>query len=337
MVQPQRDARGAQRSSSAPTALDEALVRDPRFLTDVRLLAALHGELRRRLGDAEAGVALLQAGFFHGLRDALRVTGEARTRNRESEGDPPAATPIIALRMTNVADARGPALRGSWPLQLEAESVLLASGRRPAPACLVSSGYTSGWLSGLWSADCLAIERACAAAGHGGCEFEAREAAVWLEDGNLHAQSLLAALPFAALREAALRDLPILEAASSGAFDPESPAVHVWGPVMVVPYAGEETAVTVEAVARDPGASAVSVVIVDLDGAVVDDGFGAVALERVIDVIHAWGAEAMITGLSPLSERVVAGLSGDPILMRKDLRAAIATAFQIAESQRRTL
>jgi len=106
---------------------------------------------------------------------------------------------------------------------------------------------------------------------------------------------------------------------------------------MVVPYAGEETAVTIEAVVRDPGAAAVSVVIVDLEGAVVDDGFGAVALERVIDVIHAWGAEAMITGLSPLSERVVASLSGAPILMRKDLRAAIATAFQIAESQRRTL
>ena len=164
-----------------------------------------------------------------------------------------------------------------------------------------------------------------------------REAAVWLADGDIHAQPLLAALPFAALREAALRDLPIPEAANSGAFDPESPAVHVWGPVMVVPYAGEETAATIEAVVRDPGAAAVSVVIVDLDGAVVDDGFGAVALERVVDVIHAWGAEAMITGLSPLSERVVAGLSGDPILMRKDLRAAIAIAFQIAESQRRTL
>jgi hypothetical protein len=33
----------------------------------------------------------------------------------------------------------------------------------------------------------------------------------------------------------------------------------------------------------------------------------------------------------------VAGLAGEPIVMRKDLRAAIATAFQIAESQRRTL
>lgn len=337
MVQSQRDTACERRSNGAPGALDEALVRDPRFLTDARLLAALHGELRRRLGGTAADVALLQAGFFHGLRDAQRVTGDARVRNRESEGNPPAATPIVALRMTNVAGERGPALRGSWPLQLEAEAVLLARGRTSEPACLVSSGYTSGWLSGLWNIDCLAIERGCAAAGHTRCEFEAREAAAWLEQGDSTSLPLLAALPFASLRDAVARDLPILESIHSGAFDPESPAVHVWGPVMVVPYAGEETAVTVEAVARDPGAAAVSVVIVDLDGAVVDDGFGAVALERVVDVIHAWGAEAMITGLSPLSERVVAGLAGEPLVMRKDLRAAIATAFQIAESQRRTL
>ena len=331
-----RDAAHAQRPTTAPGALDEALVRDPRFLTDARLLAALHGEMRRRLGDAAADVALLQAGFFHGLRDALRVTGDARVRNRSTEGDPPAATPLIAVRMTNAADERGPALRGSWPLQLEAEAVLLARGRTTAPACLVSCGYTSGWLSGLWGMDCLAIERGCAAAGHGRCEFEAREAAAWHEDGDVAARVLLAGIPFAGLRDAVTRDLPVFEPVNEGAFDPDSPAVHVWGPVMVVPYAGEETAVTVEAVAREPGAAAVSVVIVDLDGAVVDDGFGAVALERVIDVIHAWGAEAMITGLSPLSERVVLGLSGAPIVMRKDLRAAIATAFQIAESQRRS-
>ncbi len=335
-MQTRRDAPQPQRRASAPGALDESLVRDPRFLTDARLLAALHAELRRRLGDAAAEVALLQAGFFHGLRDALHVTGDARVRNRESEGDPPAATPLIAVRMTNAADERGPALRGSWPLQLEAEAVLLARGRTTAPACLVSSGYTSGWLSGLWGMDCLALERGCAAAGHGRCEFEAREAAAWYEDGDGAAQALLAALPFAGLREAATRALPVFAPANAGAFDPDSPAVHVWGPVMVVPYAGEETAVTVEAVAREPGAAAVSVVIVDLDGAVVDDGFGAVALERVVDVIHAWGAEAMITGLSPLSERVVLGLAGAPTVMRKDLRAAIATAFQIAESQRRS-
>jgi len=106
---------------------------------------------------------------------------------------------------------------------------------------------------------------------------------------------------------------------------------------MVVPYSGEDTAVTIETVARDPGAADVSVVVVDLAGAVVDDGFGAVALERIVDAIHGWGAEAVLTGLSPLSQRVVSSLAGNPIVVPKDLQNAIATAFRIAESQRRAL
>jgi anti-anti-sigma regulatory factor len=105
---------------------------------------------------------------------------------------------------------------------------------------------------------------------------------------------------------------------------------------MIVPYAGEETATAVDAVVRDPDAAAVSVVVIDLDGAVVDDGFGAAALERVIDTIRAWGAEPVIAGVAPLSEPVVASLSGEPIIVPKDLSAAIAVAFQVAESQRRT-
>ena len=110
--------------------------------------------------------------------------------------------------------------------------------------------------------------------------------------------------------------------------------MHVWGPVMVVPYAGDQTAVAVEAVSRQPAAAGVTVVVVDLQGAIVDDGFGAVALERVVEVIESHGAEAVLAGLSPLSARVVAGLGHEPIATRKDLRSAIALAFQIAESQR---
>jgi anti-anti-sigma regulatory factor len=144
----------------------------------------------------------------------------------------------------------------------------------------------------------------------------------------------LDALPFAALRSVASRDLEIPEPATIGAFDSGSPAVHVWGPVMVVPYAGDETAVAVEAVALDPSAAGVTVVVVDLQGAIVDDGFGAVALERVVDVIQGQGAEAVITGVSPLSARVVAGLGHGPLVVRKDLGDAIAAAFQIAELQR---
>jgi anti-anti-sigma regulatory factor len=232
----------------------------------------------------------------------------------------------------------GGALRGSWPAQIEAEAVLVARGRSAAPACRLSAGYTSGWISGLWEADVLAVERRCAAHGDRACTFEARDAAAWGAAHESTARRLLAELPFAALRQAVereLREAPADEDDAGTAFDPESPAVHVWGPVMVVPYAGDETAVAVEAVTREPAAAGVTVVVVDLHGAAVDDGFGAVALERVVDAIESHGAEAVIAGLSPLSERVVAGLARAPIVAGKDLRSAIATAFLIAEAQRR--
>lgn len=318
----------------ANAALDDALLRDARFLSDARLLAALHGELRRRLGAADAEAVLLQSGFVHGMRDAQRASFDASPRGGAAGVGP---TPsLLAFQLRSTADAAGVVLCGSWPQRTEAEAVMIACGRGPAPGCLASMGYTSGWLSALADADVFALERRCAAGGHAACDFEARDASAWRATGDAAAIARLAALPFAALREIADRFRDD-EPSPSDAFDADSPAVHVWGPVMVVPYAGEETAQAVESVARDPGAAGVSVVVIDLAGVIVDDGFGAVALERVIDVIRCWGAETVITGLSPLSERVVAGLAGDPILVPKDLRTAIATAFQIAESQRRTL
>jgi anti-anti-sigma regulatory factor len=309
--------------------IDPGAVADPRFLADTRLLAALHADLLQRHGEAAAGRALLQTGFVNGLRDALQMRRDAAAPDGRSRG----AGPLVTMRLASVGPGGG--LRGSWPEQIEAEAVVIARGRPHAPACLVSAGYTSGWISGLWDADVLVVERRCAARGEELCEFEARDAASWQPDADPAVRAALEALPFGALRSTASRDLEAPEPAEpGGAFDPASPAVHVWGPVMVVPYAGDETAVAVEAVALEPSAAGVTVVVVDLQGAIVDDGFGAVALERVVDAIHAHGAEAVLTGVAPLSERVVDGLGRGPLLVRKDLRDAIAIAFQIAESQR---
>ena len=44
-----------------------------------------------------------------------------------------------------------------------------------------------------------------------------------------------------------------------------------------------------------------------------------------------------MTGISPLSEHVVAELQASHLLSRKDLPEAIAYAFQIAEAQRHLL
>ena len=54
------------------------------------------------------------------------------------------------------------------------------------------------------------------------------------------------------------------------------------------------------------------VVIVDLGGAIIDEGFGAASLEQVLDAVEGWGAEPILAGISPLSERAVADLERTP-------------------------
>jgi hypothetical protein len=315
--------------------LDREFEDDSRTLMDPRFHAALRLELATRLAGPDVATALLQLGFLRGLRDAegaLRgsgILGGAAGR----------ATPaLLAMRFGPRGAAAGALeLAGHWPEVLEAEAVLAASGPSDAPACHLSAGYTSGWLSGLFQTDLLAVETHCVARGDEACRFCVREAEVWAASGDAAAHEGLERLPFRALREAGSREGAVPEGdASDGAFDRESPAVHVWGPVMVVPFAGpEETLRAVELIGRDAGARAVSVVVVDLAGALVDEAFGAVALERVLEAIAGWGAEAILTGVSPLSEPAVAGLETPHLVVRKDLDETIAAALHIAELARR--
>ena len=98
-----------------------------------------------------------------------------------------------------------------------------------------------------------------------------------------------------------------------------------------------EVLATIESLRADPGTASVRVVVVDLRGSPLDDGFGAAALERALEMIESWGAEAILTGVSPLSEATVQDLETAHLLMRKDLPEAIASAFQIADAQRHLL
>jgi len=107
---------------------------------------------------------------------------------------------------------------------------------------------------------------------------------------------------------------------------------------MVLPYAGpNETLSALELLARDSAASAVSVIVMDLGGAILDEAFGALALEQLVQTAEGWGAEVIFVDPSPLSERVLADLEHPPLLVEKGLESAVALAFQIARSQRRSV
>jgi anti-anti-sigma regulatory factor len=311
--------------------LDTLLAREPRLLLNAEVLAALRGELEAQLGEEDAANALLQLGFVNGLCDALTVL-----RTGFAPLEPPRQGKVAATRLAiQLAPPRGrPEWSGAWPEALEARAL----GERGAPACQASAGYTSGWLTGILGTDVLALEQSCRSAGHADCEFVAREAQAWKASGDARALAALDALPFAALQEMAVRLLPEPDAeAEAERYEPGSPVIHVWGPVMVLPFAGsDESLRSLELLARDPAARAVRVVIVDLSGAVIDEGFGAAGLDRLLEAVEASGAEPLLTGISPLSEHAVADLEKTRLVIRKDLPEAIAIAFQIADAQRRT-
>ena len=327
----------AQELAALGLDLGNTLREDPRFLTDGAFLGALHLELRERLGEGDARAALLQLGFLHGLRDALELltrglhggpSGARATRSR----------PRVALVLERVPQTAGGALRGAFRDGVEARALASALGAQAAPSCAVSCGYASGWLSGLFDADLLAREHGCAAAGHARCEFEARSRDGWEADGA--AREDLARLPFSPLRDLVARHLAAqADAPDDGerdSFERGAPVIHVWGPVMVIPFSGaDETIAGLDLIRRDAGARDVCVVVLDLAGAIIDESFGALALERVLEAIERLGAEPILTGISPLSERAVADLESTHLVVRKDLPEAIAAAFQIASSLQR--
>jgi hypothetical protein len=326
------DSEEAGRGTRALSALgfdpNAILTREPGVILDPHFLAAMHAELDAELGAADARTTLMQIGLIQGLQDAVRFTGEGASGQA-------VMPPPLAIRFTAVANAEPPGaieLVGSWPERTEAGAHLSLMGPCEHAACHLSAGYTSGWLSGTMEINMLAIESECAATGRESCRFVAREVAVWRASGDARANELIAALPFDAVRELvhSRAALPPRECT-----DPALPVVHIWGPVMIVPYGnGDEAVRAVDLIETDPAAADVSVVVLDLGDAIIEAAYGALTLEQVIAAAEGYGAETIFAAASEALQPVLEGLSRQPLRVLKDLDAAVASAFQVADAQR---
>jgi len=340
------------------------LMTEPKLFVDARFLAALQVEFEEELGAEEARIALFQIGLLHGMRDA------ARLGNLEGVGPGlPELVGASPLAMQFGSIESGPAgleLSGCWPDAHEAEARLSKLGQSPHHACVLSAGYTSGWLTGTFEVDMLALETSCSVTGADGCTFRAREIEAWQRNPSdtALAREILARVPIGRLRNltasrvaAATEGTPAARERPSTPLDTDDPAVHVWGPVMVMPFTDADTALgTIEMLGREPAMREVRVVVLDLGGIILDEGFGASGLEQVIANVEAWGADVILTGISPLSadivnemiaelipersaetSRIESDLEAPHLLIRKDLPEAIAYGFQIAEVHRHLL
>ena len=327
---------------------DTVLMNDPKLFVDGRFLASLLVELNDELGAADASLLLFQIGLLHGLRDAARLSrlhdafGEAPGASRFM--GVPETTPLVMSWMLEATHLETETLwiTGSWPQRHEAIARCTRLGAVAEPACWMSAGYTSGWLSGTLDRALVVREVECAARGDAACRFEAREASQWQRCDDVAMQRLLSEVPFEAFRKLAIS--PVVERrdasspAADGQFDRSQSVVHIWGPVMVLPFTTLDEALgTVDMLGRDPGIGEIRAVVIDLREQTLDEGFGAAALEQILETIESWDAQSLITGVSPSSEAVISSIEASHLVLRKDLSEAIATAFQIADAQRHLL
>jgi hypothetical protein len=314
------------------------LMSDPKLFMNGRFLASLLVEIEDELESLGARRALFQIGLLFGLRDAYRISA----MEMHEPDDSVAESTLLAICFTQPT---GPhvdgviEIPGSWPEHYEADARLSKFGPESTNCCALSAGYTSGWLSGTLDCDILVVEEGCKACGDEACTFTARDLASWQQRQDAEALRLLPDLPFEAFRDISRGfSQPIVEPSILPPLDFDATMVHVWGPVMVLPFSNIDEALhTVEMLGRDPDTSDVRAVVVDLLGEGLDEGFGAAALEQILETVEAWGAEAILTNVSPMAESIVADLEVKHLLLRKDLPEAIAVAFQIAEAQRHLL
>jgi hypothetical protein len=306
----------------------DPLVRDPRFLVDDSFLNIFRSELEERLGLESTAQVLFQLGFYHGLRDA-----SAASRNQNTHSH---TAPLFGLEFH--ADASNPEtgglrLHGSWPERPSSEDLPQEEDPNRS-SCAIHSGYTSGWLSGLFEKDLLAVASDPSDENSSRCNFLVREATEWESTSLPWIEGGADSFPFEKLSDCVQQD-------HENTHKPE-PAYHlsngtqtiqVWGPVMVLPFAGPDEALrAISMIHQEPGVTNVSVVVLDLCETIIDEAFGAVALECIVEAADQMGVELILTGVSLLSEHVLTDLESCPLIY-KEMHSAIGAAFQIAKLQ----
>jgi len=296
-------------------------------------LARLRNNAFESVGQPYAGGILYGIGLAQGLLDGLRIA----RRFAASLGGAPrhagAGLPLL-FQAGRMRPDRG--FGGVLDDSVEARLHLRDLGPDTQAVCHVSAGYCAGWYSALLGEFQLVREVACVAHGADACEFEARPVASWLAANDPWATKLLAYLDFEAMRQTAARTAAETadesEGSMMGAFDPLSPAVHVWGPVMVLPYSGAgDSLEAVETILGDIGPGALRVVVLDLTGARIEE-LEATGLLRVLEMLEGQKLETVLVGLPEhVARRWVSRAAALSLPLRAaDITEGISLAFQLA-------
>ncbi len=312
---------------------------------DPAALSALRRDAFESAGP-QYGIGILYGlGFAEGMFDGLRVVARF-----QSGSGPPLPASGAALPMVFQPDegrVRG-CFAGSLTTSEEAVVHLRDYAAAADPICFASAGYAAGWYSAILDETILVREVRCVGCGAAHCRFEAQRLEAWLAQGGSWLDDIVPYLDFDAIRTRAQARVdcaqPIVVGPAPGeeagdmmgGFDAMSPAVHVWGPVMILPYSGaDDCLVALETIYEDLGPDQVRVVVIDATGASID-AVEAIGLARLLNVLHAQNLETVLVGVGEQSARYfdahVDRLTA-PILAR-GLSEAITLGFQMSLASR---
>ncbi len=324
-------AMGTPRPEGADVPGDE---RDP--FRDLDVLDELRKTTFEGIG-AEYGLGILYGiGMTRGLVDGMRVMRRLSSGALSVPQFPGSLIPMVFTICSGDLEARFcGALDGCSEARLHRDTFDASED----PICFVTAGYSAGWYSALLGRNVLVRETECAACGSSRCLFEARPVQDWIASSDPWAQGLLPYLDFKRMQQQAREHVSQLEelddSSMMGGFDPMSPAVHVWGPVMVLPYSGfQDSDAAIEAIQADVGRMHIEVVVVDVTGARID-AIEASGLVQLVNQLEAQRIETILVGLSPSARYYIpAGTSPGTPLHSHDISAGIALAFQVCGAAR---
>ena len=315
--------------------LKSRLMSDSRVLVDAHFQGILFHELNEKLGGELAGNVRAQIGLYHGLREGLAALGSAQT-DLPHDAPPAPACPTVPIRLRGCGKRSEFEIRGTWCDTAEARAE--ASRGTASPQCTLTSGYASGWLSGLFGREIAAFEVACENTGAERCHFVARNANAWQSEGHSEKCAFIDALPFELFRRS-LESLPAdLDLPSETTEVPAASAAQVWGPVMILPvHEPSEALRNVQAIASRRDYEDIRAVVINFpqEKACFPSILGPI--ETILNLVTSWGAEPVLANvpatLGPALQKRALG----PYLIRPNLNEAVASAFQIVDAQKHLL
>lgn len=318
-----------------PRAASATGERDP--FDDVQALEELRRITFEGIG-VQFGIGVLYGmGVARGLIDGLVVNRRLSSGTRSEARFPGSLIPMVFSVRSGQVDG---SFAGSLDSSCEAHVHRYSYPTPADPVCFITSGYAAGWYSAVLGRTLLVREVACAAMGNSACRFEARTPEEWVEADPQWTDSLLPYLDFPTLLQRAREQASCLEedlddVSMMGSFDPMSPAVHVWGPVMVLPYSGfQDSDAAIEAIRADIGRKHIKVVVVDVTGALID-AVEASGLVQLVNQLESERIDTILVGLSGAARSYIPDHASPSVpLQTLDIREGIALAFQVCGAAR---